>query len=354
MLIAYKYRMYPNNEQCLYLNKMFGCSRFIYNKMLGDKIKHYESNKEMLKNSYAQYKDEFTWLKDADARALSYTQLNLNKAYTNFFKRPEVGFPKFKSKYKNRMSFTTDGVKLENGRVKIPKLKSWISIVEHRQFNGTIKSCTISKTPSGKYYISMLIDTPDIKYLDSNNNSIGIDLGIKEFAVCSNGYRIENPKYLRKSEKRLKKLQKQLSKKVKGSKNRNKARFKVAKLHEKVANQRKDFLHKESTKIIKENNKIVIEDLAVKNMVKNHKLAKSVQDVGWGMFREMLSYKAEWNSRNLVVADRFFPSSQLCSKCTNRNTGVKDLSIRTWICNVCGFEHDRDLNAAQNLENYTK
>ncbi len=257
MLKAYKYRIYPNKEQQKYFVKTFGCTRFIYNQMLADKIEHYKKTGKMLNSTPAQYKKEYPWLKEVDSLALANAQLNLDKAYKNFFRDKSVGFPKFKTKKINRHSYTTNNQKgtvyIENGYVKIPKLKSMIKIKQHRQFEGLIKSCTISQTPSGKYFISILVDT-EIVELTKVETKIGIDLGIKEFAICSNGDKYENPKHLRKSEKRLKKLQKDLSRKRKGSKNRNKLRLKVAKLHEKIANQRKDFLHKTSTKIIRETN----------------------------------------------------------------------------------------------------
>ena len=218
----------------------------------------------------------------------------------------------------------------------------------HRQFKGLIKSATISKTPSNQYYISILVDTENIQ-LPKNDNKIGIDLGLKEFTICSNGDRFDNPQNLRKSEKKLSKLQKDLSRKQKGSNNRYKARLKVAKLHQKIANQRKDFLHKLSTKIISENQVIVLEDLRVKNMLQNHKLAKAISEVSWAEFRTMLEYKASWNSREIIIAPSNYASSQLCSECGYKNSDVKNLALRNWTCPECGVNHDRDINASINL-----
>ena len=357
MLKAYKYRIYPTSEQKLYLAKTFGCTRFIYNQMLADRIKSYHENKDLDIRTIkyptpAQYKKEYEWLKEVDSLALANAQMNLDKAYKNFFRDKSVGFPKFKSKKTNRFSYTTNNqngtISVEESFVKIPKLRSKIKIVLHRQFKGLIKSATISKTPSNQYYISILVDTENTQ-LPKNGNSVGIDLGLKEFAVCSNGDRFDNPKNLRKYEKKLAKLQKDLSRKAKGSNNRYKARLKVAKLHQRIANQRKDFLHKLSTKIISENQVIVLEDLRVKNMLQNHKLARAISEVSWAEFRTMLEYKASWNGREIVIAPSNYASSQLCSECGYKNSDVKNLALRKWTCPKCGAKHDRDINASINL-----
>ena len=352
MLKAYKYRIYPDAEQMQFFAKCFGCVRFVYNRMLSDRIEHYNLTGKSLNNTPAQYKSEFTWLKEVDSLALANAQMNLNTAYRNFFRDKSTGFPKFKSKKTNNFSYTTNNQKgtvyIENGYIKLPKLKSPVKIRQHRSFKGVIKSCTISKAPSGKYHISILVET-EIQKLPASDMRVGIDVGIKDFAVLSNGEAYKNPKHLRKSEKRLAKLQRDLSRKQIGSSNRNKARIKVAKLHEKIANQRMDFLHKKSTEIIRENQAIVIEDLKVKNLMKNHNLAKSIAEVSWSRFREMLDYKSRWYGRELIIAPPDYPSSQLCSDCGNRSSQTKDLACRVYICPECGLEIDRDYNASLNL-----
>ena len=363
MLKAYKYRLYPNKEQKEQISKTFGCCRFVYNQMLAKRINDYkQENKSMSKidmNNYCNrvMKKEFEWLKEVDKCALTNSIYNLDEAYKNFFRRIKQGqgveFPKFKSKKNRRNSyktnFTNGNIKVDftNNKIQLPKLK-WIKAKVHREFVGVIKSATISQTPSGKYFVSILVDTENVQ-LPKLETKVGIDLGLKDFAITSDGEVFDNPKWLRKQELKLKKAQRNLSRKKKDSKNREKARIKVAKIHEKIANQRKDYLHKISSYITNENQVIVIEDLKVSNMMGNHKLAKAIGEVSWYEFRTMLEYKCEWKGRELIIAPTNYASSQLCSNYGNKSTQTKDLSCRTYTCEKCGMILDRDINASKNL-----
>jgi len=347
---AYKYRIYPNKEQREYFAKVFGCVRFFYNKSLSDMCELYKSTGKNENITPARYKKDYPFLKEVDSLALCNAQLARNAAFKSFY-RKQNAFPKYKSK-RNDQSYTTNNqgsVKFSNNDryISIPKCPR-LRIKKHRHFNGEIKSITVSKTTDEKYYISLLVEenTESIKFLD---NAIGLDLGIKELIIDSNGNKYKNHKYLTKSQNKLSREQRKLSLMKKGSQNRNKQRIKVARLHKKIENQRNDYLHKLSRHIIDENQIICIEDLKVKNMTRNSKLARSINDASWSKFVSMLIYKANWYGNVIVKVPTNYPSSQLCSYCNYQNPLTKDLKVRKWTCPQCGSVHDRDINAAKNI-----
>ena len=353
MLKGLKYRLYPTNPQKELIAKHIGSSRFVYNLALETKntaylgSKHNFSPFDLIKQ-LPELKKECEWLKEVNSQSLQQSIQNMDIAFKKFFKG--AGFPKFKSKHKGKQSFSIpQNVIIENNLLIIPKFKEGIEIVLHREIKGTIKSATISVTPTGKYFVSILVDTNTempIKALIKENTTIGVDLGIKTFLVTSDGLEIENPKNLRKAQSKLKYVQRKYSKN-KGKRTKQR----LALLHEKVVNKRKDFLHKTSTKLIRENQTICLEDLSVSNMVKNHNLAQAISDVSWSTFVTMLEYKADWYGKNILKIGRFSPSSKTCNCCGNIN---KELTLkdRKWTCSKCNSVLDRDVNASINIKSF--
>lgn len=358
---AYKFRIYPNREQETIIQKTFGCTRHVYNYYLAKRKEMYESDKRTLNYSacsadMTQMKKEKEWLREVDATALQSSLKNLDYAYQNFFRRVKngetPGYPRFKSKRDNRKSYVSkrvgENIKVLDKHIQLPKL-GLVKCRISKQVKGRILSATVSQNPSGKYFVSVLCTDVEIQSLDSTGAMVGIDLGIKELAITSDDQHFQNYRHLAKAKKKLARLQRQLSRKSKGSNNRDKARIKVARLHEHIANQRTDAIHKMTTELVRYYDVICIEDLMVKNMVKNRKLSKSISDAAWGEIKRQLEYKCGWYGKTLVKIGRYFPSSQTCGACGFINKEVKNLNVRDWTCPKCGACHDRDENAAKNI-----
>ena len=352
MLKAFRYRISPTALQVELINKHIGCARFVYNNALAFKQSEYAKDKTnhswySLVKRLPDLKKENEWLKEVNSQSLQQSIVNMNTAFENFFKGL-ADFPKFKKKGRGKQSFNIpQSISIENDKLKVPKFKGGIKIILHRPIKGEIKQATISRTSTNKYFVSILVATTH-EQLPQTGKSVGIDLGIKDFAITSDGVKYKNHRYTKRYERELKVAQQHLSRKQKGSHQSEKQRLKVARIHEKISNSRKDTLHKISTKLITSYDLICLEDLNVKGMVKNHKLAKHISDCGWSMFVSMLEYKANWNDKQIVRINRFFPSSKTCNECGWIKTDLT-LNDREWVCESCGCEHDRDVNAAKNI-----
>lgn len=353
MLKAFRYRISPTNRQKELINKHIGCSRFVFNLALETKQMAYAGSRFnltcfALHEQLKDLKKECEWLKEVNSQSLQQSITNLDRAYTAFFKG-QNSFPKYKKKSNGGSFNIPQNVFLEDNKLIIPKFKEGIDIVLHRPIKGVIRQAIISRTPTGKYFVSILCETGEVikpKVKIKENTTVGVDLGIKTFVVASNGKEYDNPKFLRKAQDRLKFVQR------KYSKNKGKrTKHRLAVLHEKVANQRNDFLHKVSTELIRDNQSIAVETLQVSNMLKNHKLAQSISDAGWGMFVSMLEYKAEWYGKNILKIGTFEPSSKTCSCCgaINKELQLKD---REWTCKSCGTLLNRDVNASCNIKSF--
>ena len=352
---TYRFRLYPNKEQIELIAKHFGCSRYVYNYFLNQRIEQYRLTGKS-DNYYVQAKaltelkknEETTWLKEVNAQSLQFVIRSLESAYTNFFKK-RAKFPNFKSKHSKNSFTVPQSASVAGGRLFIRKFKEGIKCRVHREIKGKIGKVTITKTPSGKYFVSVFTEEEYITPIQKTGKSIGVDMGLKDLLVTSEGETFNNNRYTRRYERKLAKAQQHLSRKIKGSRGFENQKLKVAKLHEKISNSRVDYLHKCSISLIRRYDTICIEDLNVKGMTRNHRLAKSITDASWGTFVNMFTYKAEWNGKKVVKIDRFFPSSQTCSVCGYVNKETKELSVREWECPHCHTHHDRDVNAAINI-----
>lgn len=359
-MMGYKYRIYPNKTQANLINRTLGSCRFVFNHFLAVRRDQWDANHQSVTYNQTaalltdlKQREENCWLKEVDSMALQESLRNLDIAYKNFFKK-RAKYPRFKSKHCHSQSYRTrnqsNGIRFVDGKLKLPKI-GLVKIKQSRDFEGRILNATVSRTASGKYFVSLCVEQ-DIENLQQVNRGgqVGIDVGLKEFYSDSNGNTVANPRILRKLSKKLAREQRKLSRKMPRSQNRSKQRVRVARVHEKIANIRKDFLHKVSTQLVRENQTIAVEDLKVKNMLKNHKLAKAISDVSWSEFFRQLAYKAERYGAEVLKVPTFYPSSQTCHVCGYQNPEVKDLSVREWTCPNCGEPHmDRDTNAALNI-----
>lgn len=361
MIKAYKYRLHPNNEQITFFEKSFGCVRFVYNWSLNQRIEAYQKDGTRIswvdsckRLTELKKQEEMKWLCEVSNQSLQSSIRNMDSAFTRFF-REKKGFPKFHSKKRGKFSFQfVQGVSIDFDtlRVKLPKIGE-VKFGKNKEFVGKIGTCTVSKTHTGKYYISIFVNdgkpTPKKAHITADT-TVGIDVGIKDFAVLSNGQVYSNPKYFEKDEKRLKVLQKRLSRKQKDSKRRDRARLAVARQHEKIRNRRVNFIHQVTSMIVRENQTLVIEDLNVEGMLKNHNLAKHIASASWSEFFRQLQYKCEWQGKNLIRIGRFEPSSKMClCGYINKDLTLKD---REWDCPHCGRHNDRDLLAATNIKRF--